>query len=177
MMASDSFPPQNLLLQDIRYKIDETSWGVWRRFLYPNGQLFAEFTSHAMFFGLPWLHYTQGKCPETGKRVVAKGMIAVGRMACGVLAIGQASLGVIAIGQLAIGFCLGLGQASTGFVALGQLAVAMAVGIGQAAVGHVAVGQFAFGHYVLAQIGLGDEVWDTRSVSPIAKQFFESLMP
>src|SRR5580700_8524559 len=100
-MTSDSFPLQNQLLQDIRYKTDETSWGVWRRFLYPSGQLFEEFKSHASFFGLPWLHYTHGKCPETGKRVVAKGMIAVGRLACGGLAIGQASLGVVAIGQLA----------------------------------------------------------------------------
>ena len=175
-MTNDSIPPQNQLLQDIRYKIDETSWGVWRRFLYPNGQLFEEFTSHASFFGLPWLHYTRGKCPATGKRIVAKGMIAVGRMACGVLAIGQASLGVLAIGQLAIGLCFGLGQACTGFVALGQLALGVAVGIGQVAVGHVAVGQIAWGECVLAQIGFGEEVWDMRGVSPAAKQFFESFM-
>jgi hypothetical protein len=175
-MMSDSLPPQNQLLQDVRYKIDETSWGVWRRFLYPNGQLFEEFTSHANFFGLPWLHYTWGKCPETGKRIVAKGMIAVGRLACGFLAIGHASAGVIAIGQLAIGLCFGLGQASTGLFALGQLAAAAVVGIGQVAVGHVAVGQIALGHYVLAQIGFGPEVWDTRGAAPAAKQFFESII-
>src|SRR5208337_3402847 len=112
-MANDSAPLQNQLLCDIQYKIDETFWGIWRRFLYPNGQLFEEFISHASFFGLPWLHYTRGKCPETGERIVAKGVIAVGRLACGIVAVGHASLGVLAIGQLAIGLLFGLGQVST----------------------------------------------------------------
>ena len=31
---------KNLLLDEIQYKIDETPLGVWRRFLYPDGQLF-----------------------------------------------------------------------------------------------------------------------------------------
>jgi hypothetical protein len=176
-MSNNPFPLQNQLLQEVQYKVDETSWGVWRRFLYPDGQLFEEFTSHASFFGLPWLHYTRGKCPETGKRIVAKGMIAVGRRACGLLAIGQASLGLIAIGQLAIGLLFGFGQACTGLFAFGQLALAAVVGIGQIVSGNVAVGQIAIGQYVLAQFGFGAEVWDTRAVSPVAKQFFESLIP
>ena len=44
---------------------------------------------------LPLVHYTYGKCPETGKRIVAHGVIAVGRLAWGIIAIGQASLGVV----------------------------------------------------------------------------------
>jgi hypothetical protein len=72
-MMSDSLPAQNQLLQEIKFKLEETAWDVWRRFLYPNGQLFAEFTSYATFFGLPWLHYTRGKRPETGSESSRRG--------------------------------------------------------------------------------------------------------
>src|SRR6266446_6831534 len=101
---------KNMLLEDIQYRIDETPRGVWRSFIYPNGELFEEYTSHRRVFGVPLLHYTRGKCPETGKRVVARGIVAVGRLAVGVIAIGHASAGIIALGQLALGVLLGLGQ-------------------------------------------------------------------
>jgi hypothetical protein len=94
---------KNLLLENVEYKIGTTNFGVWRRFVYPNGAYFAEFKSHATFWGLPLFHYTRGKCPETGRRIIAKGVIAVGRLATGIVAIGHASFGLIAIGQLAYG--------------------------------------------------------------------------
>jgi hypothetical protein len=37
---------KNLLFEKVEYKIDETPRGVWRRYLYPDGQLFEEFVSH-----------------------------------------------------------------------------------------------------------------------------------
>ena len=166
----------NLLLETVTYKTEETRWGVWRRFLYPNGDLFEEFTSNRRVFGLPLLHYTRGRCPETGKRVVAKGVVAVGRLAVGIVAVGQAAAGFIAVGQLAISPLLGVGQAATGVVAVGQLAVAAALGLGQAATGFVAVAQFGFGHYVLAQMGLGAHIWDTWRTDPAAVRFFKSLL-
>src|SRR5947199_6156111 len=166
---------KNLLLEPVEYKIDETERGVWRRFLYPDGQLFEEFTSHRRVFGLPLLHFTRGKSPETGKRVTARGFIAVGRFAVGVIALGQVAVGILALGQLALGLLLGLGQASTGVFAVGQLALAAVFGLGQFAAGYVTIGQFALGKYVLAQMGFGEHVWDTRGVSPVAQQFFESL--
>jgi len=168
---------ENLLFAKIEYKFDETAFGVWRRFVYSNGDRFEEFVSHQRLGELPLLHYTYGKCPETGRRIVARGVVAIGRLAVGIVAIGHASVGVIAIGQLAIGLLFGLGQATTGFFALGQLVLAGLVGIGQITTGFVAVGQIAVGHYVLAQIGLGDFVWDTRAASPIAEQFFRSWLP
>jgi hypothetical protein len=168
---------RNLLLEDIEYQIDETSFGVWRRFLYPEGALFEEFTSHRRVLGLPLVHYTRGRCPETGKRVIARGIIAIGRLAFGVVAIGHASMGLIAVGQMALGLLLGLGQASTGLFALGQLAIGGVVGIGQIATGCVAIGQVALGWYVLAQVGVGQYVWDTAGVSPEAERFFRSLLP
>jgi hypothetical protein len=168
---------RNLLLESVAYQVQETRLGVWRRFLYPGGELFEEFASHRKVCGLPLLHFTSGKSPETGKRVVAKGVIAVGRKAVGVLAIGQAALGVIAVGQLALGLLLGLGQASWGLVAVGQLAIGGVFGFGQAVTGAVAIGQFGLGKYVLAQLGFGEHVWDTRATSPVAREFFRWLIP
>jgi len=166
---------KNLLLENVEYKTDQTRHGVWRRFAYPNGDLFEEFKSHSSFMGFPLLHYTRGKCPETGKRIVAKGIIAIGRLAVGGLAIGHASAGLISIGQLAIGLIFGLGQASIGLYAIGQLALAYTLGIGQFVTGYIAIGQFAFGKYVLAQIGIGEHVWDMRGAAPEAKEFFRAL--
>src|SRR5690242_5759546 len=105
---------QNLLLSAPEYKIEETALGTWRRFLYASGKSYAEFTSRRRIFGLPLIHYTSGVCPETGRRRVAKGIVAIGRVSVGVCAIGQAAFGVLAVGQLALGICLGLGQLATG---------------------------------------------------------------
>jgi hypothetical protein len=170
-------PVSNLLLSNVEYDITETRLGRWRRYLYPNGQLFAEFVSNARVFGMPVLHFTRGKCPETGTRIVAKGLVAVGRMAFGVIAVGQASCGVIAVGQASIGVLFALGQAAMGLFALGQVAIATAFGVGQFATGYGAIGQFAYGKYVLAQFGLGEFVWDVRGASKDAVKFFQALLP
>lgn len=145
--------------------METTNFGVWRRFVYPNGAYFAEFKLHAIFFGLPLLYYTCGKCPETGRWVVAKGVIAVGRLAMGIVAIGQASFGIIAIGQAGLGLLLGLGQA----------AISLMFGLGQLATGEIAIGQLAYGKYVLAQIGYGDYVWSMNPVLIPRPSHFLSL--
>ncbi len=167
---------KNVLLENVEYKIETISFGVWRRFLDPTGAYFAEFKSHATFFGFPLLHYTRGKCPETGRRVVAKGVVAIGRLAMGILAIGHASLGLIAIGQLGLGLLLGLGQGSTGLYAFGQVAIGLLFGVGQMATGEIAIGQIAYGKYVLAQLGYGDYVWSMKRADPGAVALFKSLL-
>ena len=166
---------KNLLLENIEYKTEQTRWGVWRRFLYPTGAHFVEFKSHRRMLALPLVHYARGINPETGKRIVAKGIIAVGRLAIGVLAIGHASAGVIAIGQLGLGLVIGLGQLSTGAYALGQVAAAVTFGIGQVATGEVAIAQVGVGEYVLAQIGIGEHVWSPERTDPEAVEFFRNL--
>lgn len=166
---------QNLLLEKVEYKIEETAFGRWRKFIWPSGELFEEFVSHARFLGLPLLHFTRGRCPETGKRIIAKGIFAVGRLAFGVVALGHASAGIIAFGQLGLGLVLGLGQAATGLYAAGQFALAMNFGLGQFATGYAAIGQLGLGEYVLAQLGLGEHVWDMRGVDPEAHAFFRAL--
>jgi hypothetical protein len=165
----------NTFLEKIEYKIENTAMGTWMRYGYANGTSFHEFKSHADWMGMPLIHYTYGKNPETGKRVVAKGVIAIGRIACGVVAIGQLSIGLLAIGQLAIGILFGLGQLSTGLAAVGQAAVAVYFGLGQLAVGQVAVGQLAYGKYVLAQVGFGENVLSMTRGDDAATEFFKSI--
>jgi hypothetical protein len=172
----DTAAPRNLLLEQIDYLVEETAWGRWRRFVYSDGNRFAEFTSHRTWAGLPLVHYTYGKCPETGKRVVARGVIAVGRIARGFIAVGQVAIGLVAFGQLSVGLALGIGQATIGCIAIGQGALGMLFAAGQIAAAYVAIGQIAAGTYVLAQIGWGDHVVDMRTVDPIAKDFFLKLI-
>lgn len=167
---------KNLFLEDVEFKIEETPFGTWRKFMYPSGRSFAEYTSKIRVLGIPLLHYTFGKNPATGRRVVARGIVAVGRLACGIIAIGQAALGVIAIGQLAIGLLAGLGQASFGVAAAGQLAVGITFGLGQFAAGSIAIGQFGIGNYVLAQKGVGQQVWCVGRADPGAVEMFKRLL-
>jgi hypothetical protein len=171
-----SAAPTNLLLQSIEYQVEETAWGTWRRFVYPTGSRFAEFKSRSSWGGMPLLHYTYGICPETGKRVTARGVVAIGRFARGFIAIGQVCIGLIAIGQLAIGLVFGLGQAATDAICIGQLAISMIFAFGQISLGKVAIGQIVYGQYALGQLGWGDHVWDTRTIDPAAHGFFLKLI-
>jgi hypothetical protein len=166
----------NMLLEKVQYLVEETENGVWRRFVHPSGKRFAEFKTHLKWGGIPLVHYTYGICPETGRRITAHGIVAIGRVASGVIAIGQFAIGLIAIGQLSIGVLLGLGQATFGVVCVGQLALGVLFGAGQFATGQLAFGQLAFGKYVLAQVGWGQHVIDTRGIDPVAKDFFLRLI-
>jgi len=165
----------NILLEEVEYKIERTKFGLWRRYGYENGSSFHEFRSHNMICGLPLVHYTYGKNPETGRRIVAMGIIAIGKLACGVVAIGHASFGVLAFGQLALGIFFGLGQLSTGLAAVGQAAIAGIFGFGQLAAGYIAIGQFAIGKYALGQMGFGKFVLSMKLADPQAVEFFKSL--
>lgn len=136
----------------VEWQTQRTRLGVWRRCTGPDGRRFSEFVSHARLFGLPLIHCTYGIHPETGRRVVAKGFFAAGRLAVGVIAVGHASAGVVAIGQAALGLLLGLGQATTGVVAVGQLAVGVLFGFGQVTTGYFAIGQVAVGVEAVGQV-------------------------
>ena len=165
----------NILLEKVEYKVEKTKLGTWRRYGYVTGLSFHEFRSDATFMGLPLIHYTFGRNPETGRRVVAKGVIAVGRFACGIVAIGHVSLGLIAVGQLAIGILFGLAQLATGLAAVGQGAIGLYFGLGQFATGQIAIGQFAIGTYVLAQGGLGKHVLSMARRDEQAIEFFRAF--
>ena len=175
----------NVLLEDVEYRIEETKLGVWRRYVYESGASFHEFVSHNSWGNLPLVHITRGKCPETGKRICARGVIAIGCFARGVIAIGALSAGLMAVGAVSAGLVVfawislavvfGFGQVATGIVAVGQMAIAAYFALGQFAVGYIAIGQVAFGKYVLAQMGFGEYVFSMARKDPEAIEFFESF--
>jgi hypothetical protein len=155
----------NLLNKHPDYVITKTAWGESRKYLYESGMLFKEFKSKMKIGSCPLVHISVGICPETGKRIWAKGIVAIGRKAIGVFAIGQLSIGIIAIGQLSI---------ALGF-ALAQLSIAGFFSMGQAAIGIVAIGQFAYGYYALGQLAYGQYVLSMSVRDFEAAAFFEGL--
>jgi hypothetical protein len=124
-----------------------------------------EWKSKTEIAGWPLVHVAIGRDRETGKLLVAKGVIAIG----------QFGIGLITIAQFGIGILFGFGQFVGGFLAVGQLALGIYFGLGQLATGATAIGQFAFGEYVLAQIGYGKHVWSMKATDPTAVEHFTSL--
>lgn len=117
-----------------------------------------EYRSKAEILGWPLLHIAFGIDAKTGKRKVAKGVIAIGDTAIGGLAIGGSalglvacgglSLGLISLGGLSIGLLLAIGGCALGNLAFGGLAVGT-VAVGGCAVGYYAYGGAAFGAYTV----------------------------
>ncbi len=122
-----------------------------------------EWKSSRTFLGYPLVHVAVGRDAQ-GKRLVAKGVIAIG----------QFGVGLITIAQFGVGLLFGFGQFIFGFTALAQFAGGVALGIGQFATGYAAVGQFVLAYYGLAQVGLGKFLWTAGRKDPEAMQFFLS---
>ncbi len=124
-----------------------------------------EWKSKAEIFGWPLIHIAIGRNKETGRLMMAKGIIAIG----------QFGIGVITIAQFGIGVLFGLGQFVFGILAVGQFALGIYFGLGQFATGITAIGQFGFGRYVRSSIGYGKYVWSNRIKDPQAIEYFRSL--
>jgi hypothetical protein len=155
----------NLLNKQPDYVITQNRLGVTRKYLFESGMLFREFTSHWRLGVLPLVHITSGVNPETGRRLWAKGVIAVGRKAIGVVAIGQVAMGIIAIGQLSLAIIFGLGQ----------LSIAGLFSAGQAAVSPIAIGQLAIGYYSMGQVVVGQYALSVERRDYEAMWFFQTL--
>jgi hypothetical protein len=124
-----------------------------------------EWRSQAEILGWPLIHIAIGRNKQTGKLLVAKGVIAIG----------QFGIGLITIAQFGIGILFAFGQFTGGVVAIGQFALGIYFGLGQFATGATAIGQFAVGKYVLAQLGFGEHVWSTKTKDPLAVEYFKNL--
>jgi hypothetical protein len=157
---------------EIQYTFKETERGVWRMYDYDDGRRFREYMSKDRIAGWPLIHYTFGKDPETERRIIARGIIAVGRISVGALAVGHAAFGLLAIGQAAVGLIF-LAQLGLGLAGIGQVAISLFFAIGQVATGYIAVGQVAIGYYCLGQVGVGKFVYAMNRQDPEAYQFFK----
>ncbi len=130
-----------------------------------------EYRSKATLFGLPWLHVAIGVNPATGRKLSARGIIAVGTAPRGVIAFGDVAVGVIACGI----FCYGpisIGVVSVGIVALGSAAVGLGWAMGGVAIAPVAIGGAVCGYYANGAIAWGKHALGPGVYDPLADSFF-----
>jgi hypothetical protein len=137
-----------------------------------------DYKSKAMLFGLPLVHVATGRDPSTGRKRIAKGIIAVGNVAVGALAIGGFAVGgvtvggvslrVISIGGLSVGILLAIGGCALGAgLSAGGLAVST-IAVGGMAVGCYAIGVGVAGIHTLSGAGVDLEVGKLIRPSAIA---------
>ena len=130
-----------------------------------------EYRSEQTLWGWPLVHVATGYDPLTGRKRIAKGIIAVGDVAVGGLAVGGVAFGGITLGGCSIGL-LSLGGLAIGvLLALGGCAIG-AVALGGGAVGLVAIGGGAFGYFALGGGAGGVHVLDAMTRDPEAVEFF-----
>jgi hypothetical protein len=134
-----------------------------------------EYRSEASLFGLPLLHIATGIDATTGRKRVAKGIIAIGDVAVGVLAVGGGAFGGIAVGGCALGL-LSLGGVSLGLLlAIGGCAIG-GIALGGLAVGGVALGGMAIGHYAMGGGAWGPHTLSSYGQDPEALDFFRDWL-
>ena len=80
-----------------------------------------EFRSKEEINGWPLIHINFGKNPDSGRPLVAKGVVAIGNVAFGVVSIGAVAFGVVALGGVGLGV-VSLAGVAIGIVALGAVA-------------------------------------------------------
>jgi hypothetical protein len=174
--------PMPLVPQLLEDRIETTPFGKWRRCRLANGRYFKEFVSHRRLWGVPLVHIVSGRDPRTGRRAVAKGIIAIGQFAVGVISIGQVAAGLISVGQLAFGLLFVVAQVGAGIIAIGQFAASVVFALGQFAIGWTAIGQFACGQHAIGQVVIPPQAalqfWQDWSAffAVLAGLIFVSLM-
>jgi serine/threonine protein kinase len=135
-----------------------------------------EYRSKRTLWGWPLVHVASGWDLKTGRKRVAKGIIAIGDVAVGGLAVGGLAIGGIALGGGAVGL-IALGGGALGLVlALGGMAVG-SIALGGMAVGLVALGGMAVGYYALGGTAYGAHALGSNFVDPEALRFFRAVLP
>lgn len=162
---------ENLGLNTNQEKIDYYPWWV----NHPHHRKISD----KKIFNIPLYHITNGYNPRTGKFEVAKGIFAVGPIACGVFSLGGLAFGLFSFGGLSIGLLIALGGAALsliaalggfaigGLLAVGGLAVSYGISIGGLAIGHVAIGDDIFGKFI----------YDTKTGEGNAVEWFRKYLP
>ena len=130
-----------------------------------------EYRSKATLFGLPLVHVAAGIDVATGKRRIAKGIIAIGDIAHGIVAFGGLAVGVIAFGGAAVGV-IASGGFGLGIISLAGIAIALGLGVGGFAIAPIAMGGFAYGYYAGGGAAFGMHAAGGNARDPIAREFF-----
>jgi hypothetical protein len=80
-----------------------------------------KFRSKEEINGWPLIHINFGTDPETGRPLVAKGVIAIGNIAFGVVSIGAVAFGVVTLAGFGLGI-ISLAATAIGIIAFGAVA-------------------------------------------------------
>jgi hypothetical protein len=99
-----------------------------------------EYRSKEEIGGWPLIHINIGANPETGRPLVAKGVVAIGNIAFGIVSIGVAAFGVVTLGAFGLGI-VSLAGFAIGIVALGAVALGYEFALGAAVLSpNIAIG-------------------------------------
>ncbi len=131
-----------------------------------------EFRSEATLFGWPLVHIAFGIDPSTGRKRVAKGIIAIGDIAVGAFAFGGIAIGGLTFGGLSAGLL------SIGGLAFGLLLAFGGLALGGFAWGGMGVGIVAIGGMAIGYMSFGGTAWGVHSMGGngkdvVAQRFFE----
>lgn len=128
-----------------------------------------DYRSKTECFGWPLIHVCSGRDPQTGKKRIAKGIVAIGDIAVGGFACGGVAAGVVTFGGASVGL-ISFGGAAVGLLlAIGGAAIGFGLSLGGLTIGTVAIGGLAFGYY--GQGGAGAVAHRLDDVSGIVRLF------
>jgi len=134
-----------------------------------------EYRSETVIGGLPLLHIAWGMDMATGKKRVARGIIAIGDMAHGAFAFGGIARGGFAFGGVALGV-VAVGGVGIGLISFSGLAIALLFAYGGFAISGIAVGGFALGYYANGGAAFGVYPLGANIQSPEAREFFRGWL-
>ncbi len=134
-----------------------------------------EYRSATMVGGLPLVHIAWGMDMATGRKRVARGIIAIGDIAHGAFAFGGYAKGGFAFGGIALGV-VAVGGVGIGLLSFSGLALALLFAYGGFAVSGIAIGGFALGYFANGGAAFGMYPLGANAQSPEAREFFRGWL-
>ena len=134
-----------------------------------------EFRSKEEINGWPLIHINFGTNPETGRPLMAKGVVAIGNIAFGIVSIGAAAFGVVTLAGFGLGV-VSLAGIAIGIVALGAVALGYEFALGAAVLSaKSAIGAIGLDfHFVVWSLifaaAIALVIWGLRKVEGIRLQ-------
>lgn len=128
-----------------------------------------EYKSSMTIMGLPLIHVATGVDKDTGRVLIARGIIAIGQIAFGLIAIGGIAVGLLTLGGLSLALLVALGGfAAGGYVAAGGFAIA----------GFLALGGFAISwNYAIGGMAIGPHPLGANYQDPEVLEFLSRFFP
>ncbi len=131
-----------------------------------------DYRSKATLFGLPLLHVATGLNPATGRKRVARGIVAIGDVAQGVIALGGVAMGVFAFGGCAAGG-FAWGGLGLGLFAFAGFGIGLIAAFGGCSLAPIAMGGSAVGYWANGGLAYGVHVISSNRQDPAAVHFFQ----